>query len=66
MITCQLFKSNQNHIAITPHDNDLISEHSVAVELQEEVVEEMLEIQDKYRKLQRRLRNMLELQERVI
>lgn len=63
MITCHLFQNN-NHITLTPYDSDMFSEHTTTLELDEETVNEILDVQDKYRKLQKKLRNFLETHEK--
>ena len=55
---CQLIKMPHDVYTIKPADHDFLDDYSIEVDIDEQVFNDMLDIQHKYRKLQKKLREL--------
>ena len=55
---CQLVKSNHDYYTIIPEYSDYLSDYSVEVSVDDSLLEEILDIQHKYRSIQKKLRDL--------
>lgn len=55
---CQLIKSEYTVYTIKPADHDFLDDYSVEVDVDESLIDDMLDVQHKYRKLQKKLKEL--------